>query len=125
MARKPRYLRIALLAIVCVLFQQAALAAYLCPVEQMPANVQALSENCADMEMDRATDNPVLCEQHCNPDRSTAADGVKLSVPPLALPMPAFALVFAQPASLATPRAQGLAVGSDPPPRLRYCSLLI
>lgn len=126
MTRLARHrLRIALLVIVCLLFQQAALAAYLCPIEQMPAEVAAMAEHCAEMGMEQARDNPGLCEKHCNPDRSLAADAAKLSVPPLALPALFFTPVFVQPVSHVAIQADVPIARSDPPPRLRFCSLLI
>lgn len=126
MTRRARQrLRIALVAMLCLLFQQVALAAYLCPIEQMPAEVSAMAEHCAEMGMPQAEDNPVLCAKHCNPDRSVAADSAKLSVPALALPSPPHALVLAEPVSHVAVRSDAPPTGADPPPRLRFCSLLI
>lgn len=126
MTRHARHrLRIVFVVIVCLLFQQAALAAYLCPVEQMPAETAAMVEHCAEMGMEQARDNPALCEKHCNPDHSLAADAAKLSVPSLALPAPVFTPVFVQPVSHVAIQADVPIARSDPPPRLRFCSLLI
>jgi hypothetical protein len=109
----------------CLLFQQAALAAYLCPMEQMPSEMSAMAEHCAEMGMERARDNPGLCEKHCNPDHSVAADAAKLSVPPLALPPLVMAPLYMQPTSHVAIQADVPVCQSDPPPRLRFCSLLI
>lgn len=126
MTRRARHrLRIAFIAIVCLLFQQAALAGYLCPMEQMPAEVTAMAEHCAEMGMEQVRDNPGLCEKHCNPDHSVAPDAVKLSVPPLALPAMTMVPVFVQPVSHTALQADVPIARSDPPPRLRFCSLLI
>ena len=126
MTRRTRHrLRIAFLAIVCLLFQQAALAAYLCPTEQMPAQVMAMTENCAEMGMAQQQDNLALCQKHCSPDHSVAADAVKLTVPPLALPPPLLALVEVQPVVHGAIQTDVPVARSDPPPRLRFCSLLI
>ena len=126
MTRRARHrLRIALLVVVCLLFQQAALASYLCPIEQMPAEMGAMAEHCAEMGMAQARDNPALCEKHCNPEHSVAADAVKLSVPPLALPPPMLAPVILQSTSHVAVQADVPIARSDPPPRLRFCSLLI
>ena len=126
MTRRARQrLRIALSVIFCLLFQQAALAAYLCPIEQMPAETAAMAAHCAEMGMQQAKDNPGLCEKHCNPDHLLAADGAKLSVPPLALPAIILTPVFVQPVSHVAVQADVPIARSDPPPRLRYCSLLI
>lgn len=120
-----RRLRIALLATLCLLFQQVALASYLCPPEQMPVAAPAMSEQCADAAMAPAQDNAPLCEQHCNPDHTVAADSAKLSVPALALPLLAFAVVLVEPVSQSAAQSEVPTTAVDPPPRLRYCSLLI
>ena len=128
MIRRARHrLQIAVLVIVCLLFQQAALAAYLCPIEQRPAETTAMAEPCAEMGMaqQQDTDNPLLCQKHCNPDHTVTTDTAKLSVPPLALPALILAPVYVQPVSHVTIQADVPIARSDPPPRLRFCSLLI
>ncbi len=123
--RTRHRLRIALLAIFCLLFQQAALAAYRCPMAPMPSELSAMAEHCAEMGMEQARDNPGLCEKHCNPDHSVAADAIKLSVPPLALPPLVMPPVFVQSISRGTVQTDVPIAQSDPPPRLLFCSLLI
>ncbi|WP_036171175.1 hypothetical protein [Noviluteimonas dokdonensis] len=126
MTRRARHrLRIALLAVFCLLFQQAALAAYLCPLEQMPAEMTGMAEHCAEMGMEQARDNPALCEKHCNPEHSVAADLVKLSVPSLALPASTAIPVVLHSTVQVAVQADVPISRSDPPPRLRFCSLLI
>lgn len=122
--RSRRRLRIALLGIACLLFQQAALAAYLCPIERMPAETAGMAAHCAAMGMAQAQDNPVLCDKHCNPDHTLASDAAALAVPALALPA---ALPLWPDGRLAPAqhRAETPIARSDPPPRLRFCSLLI
>lgn len=118
-------LKIVLVMVFCLLFQQAALAAYLCPLEKMPAETSAMAEHCAEMGMDQAQDNPALCQKHCAPDVLVASDHASPTVPPLALAPPMHALVLAQPISHVTVQAEVPIAPSDPPPRLRFCSLLI
>ncbi len=126
MPRRVRQrLRIAFVAVFCLLFQQVALASYLCPVEQMPAEMATMAEHCAEMGMSQKQDNPILCAKHCNPDHSVAADSAKLSVPPLAIPSLAHTLVLVEPVSHVTVQSEILVADADPPPRLRFCSLLI
>lgn len=126
MTRRARQrLRIALLVIVCLLSQQVALAAYLCPLEQMPAKTTAMAKPCAEMGMAPQQDNPVLCQKHCSPDYTVTTDAAKLSVPPLALPPLILAPAFLQSASHVAIQADVPIARSDPPPRLRFCSLLI
>src|SRR3546814_15582107 len=91
MTRPTRHrLRIALLALLCMLFQQAALAAYLCPVEQVPARVSAMEGHCAQMDMAQVQTNPALCDKHCNPDHQIVTDPGSLSVPALAMQVSVF-----------------------------------
>lgn len=117
--------RVALVVILCLLFQQVALAAYACPLQQMPPAIETMAEHCADMGMAQAEDNPALCAKHCAPDIATAADSAKLSVPALLLPAQAFAPVQPEEAGQCTPGLDIPVTTSDPPPRLRFCSLLI
>lgn len=124
-ARQRLRLRIAVAAILCLLLQQLALAAYACTVTQAPPEPVAAAGHCAEMGMAPQQDNPVLCEKHCNPDRVVTADIAKLSVLPLALPPAAFGPVLAQSVSHAAVQTRAPIARSDPPPRLRYCSLLI
>ena len=84
-----------------------------------------MAEDCAEMGMPKAQDNPALCQKHCNPDYTVSTDVAKLSVPPLAMPSLTFASVFAQPVSRVALQADVPIARSDPPPRLRFCSLLI
>lgn len=126
MTRRARQrLRIAFVAVLCMLFQQVALASYLCPMEQMPAEMAAMAKDCAEMGMPKAQDNPILCAKHCNPDQSVAADSAKLSVPALAIVPLAYPPVLVKPVSHVAVQSEVFAVGADPPPRLRFCSLLI
>lgn len=123
--RSRRRLRIGLVLILSLLFQQLAMAAYACTLTQMPPEPAAMAEHCADMGMAQQQDDPVLCEKHCYPDHSVAPDIVKLSVLPLVLPPAGFDPVLAQPVSHAVMQSGAPIARSDPPPRLRYCSLLI
>jgi len=124
--RRRSRIRIAVAVIVCLLFQQVAMAAYACTMVRMPAAAVTMDEDCADMGMakDMARESAALCAKHCSPDRSVAADQVVLGVPALALPV-AFDLVLATRAAKEAPTQHVPIDRSDPPPRLRYCSLLI
>jgi hypothetical protein len=128
MTRRTRQrFHIILVVIYCLLFQQMALAAYACSTEQVPvqAQAQAMGGHCAEMVMQQTQDNPALCAKHCAPDQATAADQVKLSVPALLLPPQFFAPVLMTPVAHVAVQADAPAEQSQPPPRLRYCSLLI
>jgi hypothetical protein len=121
--RQRRFVaRAVFILLLSLLFQQAALATYLCPVEQGPAAATMSMADCE--EMPPATNTP-LCTKHCNPDTTTTPDVRVAHVPPLLLP----ALRFAPPALLVARDSRTYAnvavVRSDPPPTLRFCSLLI
>lgn len=116
--------RIAIVVVLCLLFQQVAIAAYACPLERSPVVPAALATTCASMDMERALQSPMLCIKHCMPDRSVAADHAVLGVPALALPAVVYALQVQSRSQIAlTPQVP--VSRSDPPPRLRYCSLQI
>lgn len=126
MTRRGRCrLRICLALIVCLLFQQVALAAYACTLIGAPVEQLVTTQTCDGMGVERAKDSPALCEKHCAPDRSITADHTALSVPALALPPLAFAAIFTETVSHVAMAADVPVDRSDPPPRLRYCSLLI
>lgn len=117
--------RIVLVVILCLLFQQAALAAYACPLDSQPAQPVPMAEACAGMGMEQIRDVPALCQKHCVPDLSVAADHATPAVPAVALPPPLFEFVVAGSISRAMRLTEVRISRSDPPPRLRYCSLLI
>ena len=124
--RSRHRFRIAFTVIVCLLFQQVAMAAYACPSEQSLSKVTTMAQHCAGTGMDQAQVNPALCEKHCTPDRTLLADHVAPVVPALALPPILFAPMLSQSGSdVALLAAQVPVAASDPPPRLRFCSLLI
>lgn len=113
-------IRIALAVILCLLFQQVAIAAYACTIPSMPPDAAVMVEDCADMSMEVAQEAPALCAKHCSPDHVIAADHAAPGVPPLE-----YASVLASPVSHVASGAKVPVDRSDPPARLRYCSLLI
>ena len=117
-------LRFAWLALLALLFQQVAFAAYVCPAE-MPSQPQAMTVGCEGMEMPDP-DAPALCDLHCQRDHLTTPDLRVAQVPPLALPPLHFDLA----ASLLPPAPAQYyedvpTCRSDPPPAQRFCSLQI
>lgn len=107
-----------------LLLQQAAMAAYACPLEQMPQQ-KAMPQTCAGMGMQQARDNPALCAKHCAPDLATATAHAALTVPASLLPPTGLPPVLQAQLHQGVARAAVPIARSDPPPRLRYCSLLI
>jgi hypothetical protein len=125
MTRRRRPL-LAVLLIASLLFQQVAVAAFACARSPVPPPApMAGMEHCAQMDMPPAqAQAPALCEEHCAPDRSVPSDLAAPGVPALGLP-PAFALVLDVPATHVAQQVEVPIARSDPPPRLRYCSLRI
>ena len=126
MSRRVRHRVKILTLIFCLLFQQVAVAAYACELAAPPPAPPVTTGHCAEMDMapTAAPATPALCEKHCAPDLSLLTDTAALSVPALALP-PAFELSFQVPALQVAHHEDVPISRSDPPPRLRYCSLLI
>jgi hypothetical protein len=118
-------LKIALLGIVCLLLQQVALAAYLCPIDGGRVAMSTMTAGCPQMNEAHVAQAPGLCVAHCHPEHPSAADAAKLYVPPLALPPVVFPDTTVQAAPRAGLRADVSIARSDPPPRLQFCSLLI
>jgi hypothetical protein len=125
-------LRLALLAVLALLFQQVALASYLCSPADIPANNVAMSTHCDEMPMVKgntpAKATPVLCAQHCAQQTATTQDARLPNVPPLLLPalLPAAPAVVISPAQVAATRDLADARRTPGlPPALRYRVLLI
>lgn len=123
-ARRPR-LRFAWLALLALLFQQVALAAYACPdLEGAPAQ-STVMVGCEGMATPDP-DAPALCDQHCQRDHVATPDLKVPQVPSLALPPVHFALSEALlPPIQARHYADVPTSRSDPPPAQRFCSLQI
>ena len=123
--RRRQRLSIALVVIACLLFQQVALAAYACTKPSVPPAPVTMIEDCADMALEAVQEAPALCAKHCAPDHAVVIDPAAPPVPSLALPPLQFALVTVPAITHVALIADVPVDRSDPPPRLRYCSLLI
>lgn len=121
---RHRRSRIALLAILCLLCQQLAMAAA-CAMPLLPA--PAMSEHCAEagIAMHRDADPQAPCQTHDAAGQAVLGDHAPPAVPMQALPPPLFPLALQAAAPAASPLAAAMPLHSDPPPRLRYCTLLI
>ena len=96
--RRRTRLRIAIVAILCLLFQQAAMAAHACAMTRMPAVAAAMSD--ASQAMEHGCDRPepsresVVCDAHCSQGGQHSDTGRIAPIPALA-PAPAPAMTFA------------------------------
>lgn len=111
---------ISLLALLALLFQQVAMAAYFCPVETAS---QVAATDMA-MPCHRDTEDP-RCAEHCNPHQQAPADLGALTVPMAAI-LPAMAwLVSADERSTVNLLPTMRANERGPPLAIRFCALLI
>lgn len=118
-------LRFAWLALLALLFQQTALAAYACPMDEKPPEPQVTMAGCEGMEMPDP-DAPALCDRHCLRDHVTNPDLKAPQVPALALPPLRFALIQTLLPPVRAQHYEDVPIcRSDPPPAQRFCSLQI
>jgi hypothetical protein len=107
----------------CLLFQQLAMAAYVCAMPSPCADVsmQAAANHGSDVH----TGDP-RCAEHCADHTSATPDARLPTVPPLLLPAdwPALTDTLVDRPDLAALPDTTL-LRPDPPPSLRYCTLLI
>lgn len=126
MRHRPRHrLKVALALIACLLFQQVAMAAYVCTMTQVPTNPVAMAQDCEAMAGEQAERSTALCQKHCAPDPTSASSQLVLTVPALALAPVAYGPMLFPVTNRAAFAADTLFARSDPPPRVRYCRLLI
>lgn len=133
---RPRTRRhLAWLVALMLLWQQVAVAAYVCVTPPASIGTVAAVAHSPSMAMrgDGGAKMPAtpvgpLCQQHCQPDHATQVDVRTVSVPFNALaappPMALSAAAVVLPSDRALARHHRLRV-PPPTPRLLYCSLLI
>lgn len=120
-------------ALFCLLFQQLAMAAYACTLPTAPINV-AMTSHCAAMGMGSTAKMPTShqhgvdprCTEHCAGTTVSTHDASLPTVPPLLLAStsPTTLGILANTADrIALPNTA--LHRPDPPPTLRFCSLLI
>lgn len=133
--RRPFTRWLLVFAVLVMLGQQTAMAAYACamapgamgPMIAMSSTdaMKAMSDTCPEM---RGLSDHLLCQKHCAPDKTTQPDGRTTSVPPNVLtalpPMPStVALVTSSSVRADARRYRQQA--SPPPPTKLFCSLQI
>jgi len=117
----------------CLLFQQLAMAAYACTLPTAPTNV-VMTGDCAGMDMGSTAKAPAShrvstdprCAQHCAGNTVSTHEASLPTVPPLLLASvsPTLLDTIAQASDQAALPNTALH-RPDPPPTLRFCSLLI
>lgn len=124
--------RFVLAALLALLFQNVALAAYVCPVPVAPGHAahsqaHAVEPTAPMPDCGMAMpEKPTLCEKHCDPDEGAAAEVRVGTVPaPVLAPLRFELASWRQPPPAASGYHNVAASRADPPPMLRFCSLLI
>jgi hypothetical protein len=131
LSRRRRALSIGLVMF-CLLFQQLAMAAYVCTLPTQSV-AMVMTGACAEMGMAApASHAPSThaadprCTEHCADHTSAVPDARVPTLPPLLLPTdwPALTATLSDsPERVALPDPSLLR--PDPPPSLRFCTLLI
>ena len=114
--RRHRWL--ALLAIFCLLFQQLAMASYLCPQPAPP-----VADSDLPCHAPEPPDDPVRCAQHCSPV-TPSADHAAAPTVPMLLPLRSWPLLLEPLVQAISERPHGevLARATAPPLNIRDCS---
>jgi len=123
---RPRHRRwIALIALLGLLFQQVAMAAYICPLNFSESQVVA-EMNMPGCEQAVTTDK-ALCQSHCHPQAASSDHGVEPTVPAAILPPTTWVRAAAwQPLSFNADIACEVTARAAAPPRtIRFCSFQI
>lgn len=118
-------------ALFCLLFQQLAMAAYICTLPSASTDIGMMG-HCTSMGMGSAPSathqhgmDP-LCAQHCASVTASTHDASVPLVPPLLLTAASPAMLGTIATPVDHPALPNPALRrSDPPPTLRFCSLLI
>ena len=111
----------ALVAVFCLLFQQVAVAMAPCMPDDMRASAQVSAHGCEGIPL--AKTSPTLCKAHCTPEPLAVPD---YKWPPvLAVLVPVHVPDFKRVPERMLPASLPAVQRSDPPLRLRYCSLQI
>jgi hypothetical protein len=121
LSRRKR-LRIALLAVFCLLFQQLAVASYVCSVELSQATVLS---DCGSGDHNGPDATYPLCQKHCDPDTSTQAEARSVNVPELGLPPVHFLPVVSSAGASRRGDSAVSPCASALPPELVHTRLLI
>jgi len=118
--------RIALIALLGLLFQQLAMAAYVCPIElDGAAAASAMSEMASCQSVERT--DKTRCQQHCHPMAQASDHAPAPTVPPAALPATTWSREFlATRADLPEWNACDVdACATAPPLTIRHCTFQI
>lgn len=132
MRRHPRLtrrtrLRLVLLAVLSLLFQQVALASYACSTVDMPFSNVGMTAHCDGMPMTHGQQNQALCPTHCAHQALATQDVHAPTVPPVSMPalLPAPIVLTTLPTTYTAHEHVAAWRQSGIPPALRFRVLLI
>ncbi len=126
MSRRIRHRSIIVsLLVASLLFQQFAMAAYACTMSGLPTDAVVMLEDCPAMASNPAQVPDAICQKHCAPDPTSPTTQAVPTVPALGLPPVSFILMTSEGLGHGEFLSDVADVRSHPPPRVRYCRLLI
>lgn len=113
------------LLIASLLFQQFAMAAYACTMSGLPTDAVVMAEDCPAMASNQGQVPDAVCQKHCAPDPTSPTTQPVPTVPALGLPPVSFILTTSEGFGHSGFLSDIAVARSHPPPRVRYCRLLI
>ena len=126
MSRRIRHRSITvLLLIASLLFQQFAMATYACSMSGIPTSPTMTAEDCPAMASNPSQAPDAVCQKHCAPDPTSPTTYAVPAVPALGLPPVSFMLTTSDGLGQSGFLFDVAVTRAHPPPRVRYCRLLI
>ena len=126
MSRRIRHRSITVLLLVAsLLYQQFAMAAYVCTMSGIATTAALTAEDCPAMSSNHSHVPDAVCQKHCSPDPTSPTTQAVPTVPALGLPPVSFILMTSEGFGHADFLSDVADVRSHPPPRVCYCRLLI
>lgn len=126
--RRRRHRRwIALIALLGLLFQQLALAAYVCPIDQGELAAAASERSTVPPCHSPDSGDRARCHQHCHPLTPSFDQAPALTVPPALLPATTWLMSPAQPAEWNARYAasERIVRAAAPPLNIQHCTLQV
>ena len=124
MSRRNRQRSITvLLLIASLLFQQFAMAAYACTMSGVTTTTAIEDSPAMASNPSQAPD--AVCQMHCAPDATSPTTYAVPAVPALGLPPVSFLLTVSDGLGQSGFLSDVAIARAHPPPRVRYCRLLI
>ena len=114
-----------LFLVASLLYQQFELVAHACTMSDEPTHAIVTGEDCPSMASDLTHVPDALCQKRCAPDPTSPTTQVVPAVPALGLPPVSFTLTNSNGLAQVAFLSDVAVARAHPPPRVRYCRLLI